>query len=207
MHRDRKRSNDLQASYFITFNVVDWVDIFVRPAYKRVIAESLNEYINSKGLVVYAWCLMSNHLHLVAQAKPGVSFTVIIRQLKKCMAQRIMEVMEDEPDLRKEWMLKRFENFSQCLKRIEKHPLWQDCNHPIHIEAGDRTALLDHVRYVHENPIRDGIVESPEEYLYSSARDYAGGMKGMVHIRKIAPLPGEALPFVSSRFLHPENMN
>src|SRR5882724_12000981 len=123
MNRDRKRSNDQQACYFITFNVVDWVDIFVRPAYKRVIAESLNEYIASKGLVVYAWCLMSNHLHLVVQVKEGHSFAVTMRQLKKRMAQKIMEVMEDEPDLRKEWIKGRFENFSLCLKRIEKHPL------------------------------------------------------------------------------------
>jgi len=195
-----------QACYFLTFNTVDWVDIFIRPVYKQIIVHSLNHFIDHKGLNIYAWCLMSNHLHLVVQVKEGHSFAVTMRQLKKRMAQKIMEVMEDEPDLRKEWIKGRFENFSLCLKRIEKHPLWQDCNHPVHIEAGNRILLLQNIRYVHENPVRDRIVESPEEYLYSSARDYAG-MKGLVDIRKIAPMPGDAQAIISTRFLQSENMN
>ena len=35
--------------------------------------------------------------------------------------------------------------------------------------------------YIHENPVKEGIVQKPEDYLYSSARDYAG-MKGLVEI-------------------------
>lgn len=206
MHRDHKKSNDHQACYFITFNVVEWVDIFVRPAYKRVVTNALNEYISSQGLVVYAWCLMSNHLHMVAQVKPGYSFAVVIRHLKKTIAGKIMEAMEDEPDPRKEWMLARFENFSQCLKRIEKHPLWQDCNHPIHIEASNRSSLLERIRYIHENPVRDRIVEFPEEYLFSSARDYSG-MKGLVDIRKVKSQPGDPQPIISPRFMQRESMN
>ena len=206
MNRDHKKSNDQQACYFITFNVVDWVDIFVRPAYKQVITDSLNEYIAYKGLVVYAWCLMSNHLHLVAQVKKGLSFAVVTRQLKKSIARKMMEVIESEPDPRKEWMLSRFENFSQCLRRLDKYPLWQECNHPVHIEPGNRQALLEHVHYIHENPSRDKIVEFPEEYLFSSARDYAG-MKGLVHIRKIISLPGDPPSGISPRYLQPESMN
>jgi len=206
MNRDRKKSNDQQACYFITFNVVEWVDIFVRPAYKRVVTDALNEYIAYHGLVVYAWCLMSNHVHLVAQVKHGHTFAVVIRNLKKSIARKMMEVMDDEPDPRKEWMLGRFENFSQCLKRLEKHPLWQDCNHPVHIESGNRELLLEHIHYIHENPVRDRIVEYPEEYLFSSARDYSG-MKGLVHIRKVTSLPGDPLPTISPRFMQRENMN
>jgi len=206
MNRDPKKSNDQQACYFITFNVVEWVDIFVRPSYKRVVADVLNEYIAYHGLIVYAWCLMSNHLHLVAQVKHGSTFAVTIRNLKKSIARKMKEVMEEEPDPRKEWMMARFANFSQCLKRIEKHPLWQDCNHPVHIESGNRESLLEHIHYIHENPVRDRIVEFPEEYLFSSARDYSG-MRGLVDVRKVISLPGDPLPIVSPRFMQRENMN
>jgi len=206
MNRDHKKSNDQPACYFITLNVVEWVDIFVRPAYKRVVADALNEYIISQGLVVYAWCLMSNHLHMVAQVKQGHTFAVVIRHLKKTIATKIMEVIEDEPDPRKEWMLARFENFSQCLKRLEKHPLWQDCNHPIHIESGNRASLLEHISYIHENPVRDRIVEFPDEYLFSSARDYSG-MKGLVNIRKVVVQPGDQQPVFSQRLSQRESMN
>ena len=59
---------DQHAVYYLTFTVVDWVDVFTREAYKAVIAESLNYCIWHKGLEVFAWCLMSNHLHLVCRA-------------------------------------------------------------------------------------------------------------------------------------------
>ena len=51
--------------YFVTDTVVDWVDIFPRPVYKHIIIESLQYCQKEKGLVVYAWVLMSNHLHAI----------------------------------------------------------------------------------------------------------------------------------------------
>lgn len=206
MNRGHKKNSDQTDCYFITFNVVDWVDVFVRPAYKRVVTDALNEYVASQGLIIYAWCLMSNHLHMVAEVKPGYHFAVVIRQLKKAVARKIMEAIEEEPDPRREWMLARFANFSQCLKRIEKYPLWQDCNHPVHVQSDNRASLLEHIRYIHENPTRDRIVEFPEEYLYSSARDYSG-MKGLVNIRKVMNLPGDPQLILSQRFLQGERMN
>ena len=58
-----------QACYFITFNTVDRVDVFIRPVYKQVVVHTLNHFIDNKGLIVHAWCLMTNHLHLLVQAK------------------------------------------------------------------------------------------------------------------------------------------
>jgi hypothetical protein len=99
-----------------------------------------------------------------------------------------------------------FENSSQTLKRIEKLQLWQDCNHPVHIKTGDHDAMMQHINHIHQNPVRDRIVEFAEEYLFSSARDYTG-MKGLVHVHKITPRPGDELRMISPRFMHPESMN
>ena len=52
--------------YFLTLTVVEWIDIFTRPDYRHEIVNSLNYCIEHKGLKVYSWCLMSNHLHLIA---------------------------------------------------------------------------------------------------------------------------------------------
>jgi hypothetical protein len=48
--------------YFVTDTVVDWVDIFTRPIFNHVILESLAYCHKNKGLIIYAWVLMSNHL-------------------------------------------------------------------------------------------------------------------------------------------------
>ena len=51
--------------YFITSTVVDWMDVFTRPVYKQIIVESLRYCQAQKGLDIYAWVLMTNHLHLL----------------------------------------------------------------------------------------------------------------------------------------------
>lgn len=66
--------------YFITMTIVDWIDLFTRPAYKHVIVDSLNYCIADKGLQVYCWCLMSNHLHIIASAAEENNLSDILRE-------------------------------------------------------------------------------------------------------------------------------
>jgi len=43
------------------------------------------------------------------------------------------------------------------------------------------------LEYIHNNPVKAGIVEKPEDYLYSSARDY-NSLKGMLDIILLDPI-------------------
>jgi REP element-mobilizing transposase RayT len=54
-----------EAVCFVTFATVNWIDIFTRREYKDILEDSLYYCIKNKGLVVYAWVIMSNHVHLV----------------------------------------------------------------------------------------------------------------------------------------------
>lgn len=179
MSEKKEQKADPQACSYITFNTVDWVDIFVRPVYKQIIVDELNCYIVSKGLIVYAWCLMSNHLHLLARNSDPGGLARIEREFKRVTTNKILEALEDETDLRKEWMLNRFEQCSHSLKRLEKYQLWQTCSNPSFIDFKQVFKLKEKVLHIHENPVRDRIVDRPEDYVFSSARDYAGE-KGLV---------------------------
>ena len=55
---------------FVTTTVVDWVDVFTRMQYKQIVVDSLQYCQQNKGLIVYSWVLMSNHLHLMVSIKP-----------------------------------------------------------------------------------------------------------------------------------------
>ncbi|MBL7971800.1 MAG: transposase [Prolixibacteraceae bacterium] len=155
---------DQNAVYYLTFTIVDWVDVFTREAYKAVIADSLNYCIGHKGLEVFAWCLMSNHLHLV------------------CRATTILDKMKTEPESRRDWMLYRFEFAGKFDHRISKYRFWEDTNHAIQL---DSTSLIEQkMNYTHDNRVRAMIVGRQEDYLYSSARDYAGE-KGLVNVQTI----------------------
>lgn len=179
MNEKKEQKTDPQACSYITFNTVDWVDVFVRPAYKQIIVDELNCCIVSKGLIVYAWCLMSNHLHLLARNSDPGGLARIEKDFKRVTTNKILEVLETETDLRKDWMLRRFEHCSQSLKRIEKFQVWQTCSNPSFINFKDVFKLKEKVLHIHENPVRDAIVDRPEDYVFSSARDYAG-LKGQV---------------------------
>jgi REP element-mobilizing transposase RayT len=172
---------DQNSVYYLTFTIVDWVDVFTRNAYKIVIVDSLNYCIENKGLVVFSWCLMSNHLHLVCRAE-GSGISDIIRDFKKFTAKKILDKIQTEPESRKDWMLYRFEFAGKFDNRISKYRFWQDTNHPIEL---DKNELIDQkINYIHENPVRALIVGKPEDYLYSSARDYSGE-KGLVNIQAV----------------------
>lgn len=181
MSGDRYFITDQNGCYFLTFTVVDWVDVFIRPVFKQVIVDSLNFCIENKGLTVFAWCLMTNHIHLVAEAKQGFKLSEIIRDLKKFTARTILNAIQDEPESRRDWMLYRFEYAGKFMKRIEKYHFWQDGNHAVYLDPFKPEMLQDRIFYAHDNPVRAGIVEKMEDYVHSSARDYIG-IKGLVNI-------------------------
>jgi len=170
--------------YFLTFNVVDRMDVFVRPIYKEVITNALNHFTDSQGLVIYAWCLMTSHIHVLVKTREGNGPAYFERDFKKFTTPEIIKAIEMEMDLRKEWMMQRFEDFSKSLRRIEKFHLWQSCSSPLHIDSGQSRLLLERIDHIHENPVRERIVELPENYLFSSARDYAG-LRGLVKVKII----------------------
>jgi len=182
MSADNYFINDQNAVYFLTFTVVDWVDVFTRKEYKVVIADSLNYCIANKGLEVFAWCLMSNHLHLVCKANENSRISDIIRDFKKYTAKNILEIIKTEPESRRDWMLYRFEFAGKFDNRISKYRFWQDTNHAIQL---DSNKLIDQkINYTHENPVRAMIVEQQEDYLFSSACDYSGE-KGLVNVQVV----------------------
>ena len=76
--------------YFITITVVDWVDIFTRPKYKHIILDSLAYCQQKKGLKIYAWVLMSNHLHMLVSVGQGHTVADVVRDFKKFTSKKIL---------------------------------------------------------------------------------------------------------------------
>lgn len=189
MIREQNGITDQHACYSLTFTIVDWVDLFVTPEYKQVIVRSLNDYIDNKGLIVYGWCLMSHRLHLMAQAKDGQGLSFLLREWKKRTAQELLAIIGLEPELRRNWILERFEQNCEMLKRLEKYQVWQDSSNARYIDLSNAMIGEDHLRIIHEHPVKDQVVDLPSHYTYSSARDYEG-FNGLVKIKRL-PLTQE----------------
>ena len=83
-----------------------------------------------------------------------------------------IQQIENEPESRREWMLNLFMQRGKQLKRVKKYKFWQDGNQAKVIFS--KEFFYEKLNYIHNNPVQDLIVERPEDYLFSSARNYAG---------------------------------
>jgi REP element-mobilizing transposase RayT len=124
MSADNYFIKDQNGVYFLTFTVTDWIDVFTRKEYKFVIVDSLNYCAVNKGIEIFAWCLMSNHLHLVCRAIDDYRLSDFIRDFKKFTAKEIIKYLETIPESRKHWMLKGFEYAGKDDNRIKKYKFW-----------------------------------------------------------------------------------
>ncbi|WP_420579834.1 REP-associated tyrosine transposase [Reichenbachiella sp.] len=165
--------------YFITFAVVEWVDVFTRRQYTEVVIDSLNYCQKEKGLEIYAWCLMSNHLHLIISSKEG-RLSDTLRDFKKFTASKILSSIENNyKESRKGWMLWIFKSAGKKNTNNKIYQFWRQNNHPKELETNKFKD--EKLNYIHMNPVETGLVNEPEHYRYSSAVDYCGG-KGLVRI-------------------------
>ena len=172
MSSENYRIGNQHSVYFITFTVTDWVDVFTRLNYKNIIADSLEYCRKNKGLKLFAWCLMTNHIHMVCTTEPPFEMSDFVRDFKKFTAKALLHDIQSLPESRRDWVLYRFEFAGKYDKRIKQYRFWQDKSHPIELIT---TEMIDQrINYIHENPVKAGIVTVAEDYLYSSARNYAG---------------------------------
>ncbi len=116
---------------------------------------------------------MPSHLHIIAKAASKQNtLSEILRGYKKFTSKTIVQAIINEPESRREWMLSYFKKAAENLKNVRDYKFWQNGNHAELIESNK---FFDQkLNYTHNNPVHDQIVEKPEDYLWSSARNYAG---------------------------------
>lgn len=170
--------HDQQDVYFMTFQVVYWMDVFTRQCYRDIVLESMTYCRNNKGLLVYGYVIMSNHVHAIVASQTG-ELSSTIRDFKKFTASRILEAVQEEGESRRRWLLRQMEHAARKHKRNSIHQLWTHENHAVQLKSLQLAEQRLH--YIHQNPVRAGIVANAEHYVYSSAALYAGE-EGLIEI-------------------------
>ena len=173
---------DQNAPYFLTFTVCGWIDLFTRKEYKDILIDSFRFCQQQKGLTLYAYVIMSNHIHLIASAKEGFALSDIIRDYKKYTHHQMIAIAESDIESRRLWMLHQFKYYGSRNSKNENYQIWTNSNHP---EACfSETFTFSKIKYIHENPVRAGIIAEAADYIYSSAAVYAG-KKGMIDVEVV----------------------
>jgi len=171
---------DQKLPHFITSTVVDWIDVFTRQTYRDIVIDCFDYCIKNKGMILYGYFIMSNHIHLVVQSEEG-KLSDLIRDFKKFIAKNILDKIQNSPESRKEWMLERFKLAAQKHQRNKEYQFWQYGNHAEEIYS--TVFMWSKLHYIHLNPVRAGLVTKASEYIYSSAVNYVND-SGLLEIEK-----------------------
>ncbi len=170
---------DQRQAYFVSFATVHWVDVFTRNVYCDHVVDSLKYCQNEKGLILYAWCIMPSHVHLIMGTKDK-PMQDVLRDLKSYTSRVIKEEIRSYPkESRREWLLKIFERAGKENINNRNWQFWQQHNHPI--ELASNKMIDQKMEYLHYNPVVAGYVESPDHWVYSSARNYFG-KQGLIDV-------------------------
>src|SRR5690606_1410140 len=166
--------------YFVSFATVYWIDVFIRRVYCDILVESLNHCVKEKGLLLYAWCIMPSHVHLIFKSSQN-NPQRLLQDFKKYTAKRLMQAVKDNiRESRRKWIIWMME--SEGKKRGQQYQFWQQHNKPIELWSVE--VIEQKLNYIHNNPVVSGFVSEPYYWTYSSAIDYSGS-KGLIRLEPI----------------------
>ncbi len=157
--------------YYVTLTVVGWIDVFTRKEYVYDIMKNIKYCQANKGLELFAYVIMSNHIHMIAKAKDQ-PLNILLGSFKSYTAkQLIKQIEQNSRESRKEWLLHMFKFYGKGNSQNEEVQFWQNGNHSICLWSSE--VIKQKISYLHNNPVQQGIVAKPEDYLYSSANEFS----------------------------------
>jgi REP element-mobilizing transposase RayT len=162
--RSRYKIVESEGIYFVTSTIVEWIPVFTSAPYFEIVTQSLAYCRQHKGLRLYAYVILDNHLHLVADV-PDLSG--VLQAFKRHTAKAIIELARTT---KRDWLLNQFAYYRKKYKQTSDHQVWQEGFYPKLIH--DDEMMYQKIRYIHDNPLRRMYVDAPEHWRYSSARNY-----------------------------------
>ncbi len=140
--------------YFLTFTVKNWYYIFDRKNRFQILSDSIQYCQKHKGLKVFCYVFMLNHLHLIATSPDMIGF---VRDFKYHVSREMQKnIIATEPSVLKLFFI-----------RNGKYEFWEKTNMPQLVETIPFLELK--INYIHENPVRKQYVDSPSHWVWSSA--------------------------------------
>ncbi len=146
---------------FITAVAKDRLPVFQTEAIKQITGKALDEARTSCGFLLFAYVFMPDHLHLLTDAprKPSE----VLQYIKGIISRRVIGYLKER---NQEKSLAKLQHVDW--KRNHRFSLWQHESDIFSVFS--ESVFMQKVNYIHQNPVKAGLVEWAEEYLYSSVR-------------------------------------
>jgi putative transposase len=153
---------------FFTATILEWKHLLKPNKYKAIIVDSLRFLVKEKRVIVYAFVIMPNHLHLIWQIQGGHKREAVQRDFLKYTAQQIkLDLVKNHPSV-----LPHFE----VAAKDRTYQFWE--RNPLTVDLYNHKTFLQKLEYIHANPVQErwGLAPQPEAYQYTSARFYETGI-------------------------------
>jgi putative transposase len=153
----RRHSFNPWGLFFATTSTFDHAVMFTRPEHYRLVMEKIELYRIRDEASIHAYVIMPHHFHLLINIPHGKSISAYMRDLKKLTARDYRRVNRIAPA--RFWQ-RRFDDFDIVTEKT----------------------YYTKFNYIHQNPVRAGLVGSPEDWAYSSAGYFARGEQGIITV-------------------------
>ncbi|MBE2220194.1 MAG: transposase [Anaerolineae bacterium] len=166
MARSRYAIFDNDVPYFLTATIVNWLPFFNDPDVVEILLNSLRFLQESGRMVLYAYVILENHLHLIASS-PDLS-----KEMGNFKSYTARQIIDRYKARDAQFILEQLVVNKKAYKGDRDYQFWQEGSHPQRIQSLEM--MQQKVAYIHNNPVKRGWVDEPEYWRYSSARNYAG---------------------------------
>jgi putative transposase len=162
----RFRPSGYEHLSFITTTVVNHLKLFVEDRYYQVLIDNLNFYRDKYKFKLVAYVLMPSHVHLLLLVPSEVTESDIMRDFKNYTSMKVRDLLIADCRERELSVLKK----AAIGYRDQHYKVWMDRfdNVVVYSQRTFETKL----RYIHNNPVKAGLVLQAEDWKYSSARNY-----------------------------------
>jgi putative transposase len=148
-----KRFQQTGHSHFVTFSCYHRRPLFTPDPAKRIFELALERVRRKFGLCVYAYVVMPEHVHLLVSEPERAMLADALKSLKQGVSRRLIG---------------------------EAEHFWQKRYYDFNVR--NYRQFVEKLGYIHHNPVKRGLCERPQDWEWSSFRQYATGCEGRVEI-------------------------
>lgn len=163
--------------YFVTTTITEWQNVFCSTDAFEIIINSLKYCIANKGLHLHGYVIMPNHAHYILSTNENKKLSDIMRDFNTHTSRLLTKLLTE---YNRQVILNIFKYAASNDRRDNVFKVWQDGYHPIVLMS--EIFLRQKLDYLHNNPVRKGFVEKPEEWRYSSERNYIHGDHSIIQV-------------------------
>ena len=169
--------------YFVTTSIVHHLLLLEEETFKRIVLDSIHYSHTNKGILLFAFVIMPNHIHFIAQFNEAYRLSDMMRDFKRHTARQIIRQLQAQRSS------KILESLAKAnIDKRQHFKIWEDEYDARNIYSTDFPEQK--MDYIHNNPCQPQwkLVEYPEEYLWSSARFYIIDQPAIIPIDDVRDL-------------------